>query len=202
MTNEFEQGGTLSVDERAKDSTVVFGFWMYLMTDLVLFASLFAVFAVLRGPEFGGGSIQDIFSLPYVLLETIALLTSSFTCGLALLSAREGSVRGTILWLSTTLVLGAVFVGMEVSEFSRLIAQGFGPSQNGFLSSYFTLVGTHGTHVAIGLLWMLALIVAIARKGLSRGNMRKLALFSLFWHFLDIVWIFIFTIVYLTGGSL
>src|SRR5580704_11386565 len=119
-----QQHETLSVEERAADSTVVFGFWMYLMTDLVLFASLFAVFAVLRGPEFGGASLQNIFSLPYVLIETIALLSSSFTCGIALLFAREGNVRGTILWLCATLVLGAAFVGMELSEFSRLIAQG------------------------------------------------------------------------------
>ena len=200
MKSELERNETLSVDERAADSRTVFGFWMYLMTDLVLFASLFAVFAVLRGPEFGGADIRNIFSLPYVLIETLALLTSSFTCGLALLCARQGSVRGALVWLCTTFVLGAVFVGMELSEFSNLVAQGYGPSRSGFLSAYFTLVGTHGTHVAIGLLWLLALIVAIVRSGLSRGNMRKLALFSLFWHFLDIVWIFIFTIVYLTGA--
>jgi cytochrome o ubiquinol oxidase subunit 3 len=200
MNDEFDQSGILSVDHKSKDSTTVFGFWMYLMTDLVLFASLFATFAVLRGPEFGGATIQNIFSLPYVLVETIILLTSSFTCGIAMLFAREGSVRGTVLWLCATLVLGATFVGMEVSEFSNLIARGQGPSKNGFLSAYFTLVGTHGTHVAIGLLWLLVLIIAIARRGLSRGNMRKLALFSMFWHFLDIVWIFIFTIVYLTGS--
>ena len=109
-------------------------------------------------------------------------------------------MRGTVAWLCTTLVLGAIFVGMELYEFSHLIAQGYGPSQSGFLSAYFTLVGTHGTHVAIGLLWLIALIVAIVRSGLSRGNMRNLALFSVFWHFLDIIWIFIFTIVYLTGS--
>jgi cytochrome o ubiquinol oxidase subunit III len=191
---------TLSADERAQDSTTVFGFWIYLMTDLVLFAALFATFAVLRGPEFGGSDIQNIFSLPYVLVETIVLLTSSFTCGLALLAAREGSVKGTIACLCATLLLGGTFVVMEVSEFSRLIVQGYGPSKSGFLSAYFTLVGTHGTHVTIGLLWLVALMIAIARRGLSRGNMRKLALFAMFWHFLDIVWIFIFTIVYLMAG--
>src|ERR1700677_4195463 len=105
MTHEHQHAEILSTDERAADSTVVFGFWMYLMTDLVLFASLFAVFAVLRGPEFGGASIQNLFSLPYVLMETIALLTSSFTCGLALLCARAGSARGTLVWLCATLVL-------------------------------------------------------------------------------------------------
>jgi cytochrome o ubiquinol oxidase subunit 3 len=200
MTSEFDKSGILSVDDKSKDTTTVFGFWMYLMTDLVLFASLFAVFAVLRGPQFGGTSIQNIFSLPYVLIETLLLLTSSFTCGVALLFAREGHTRGTLVWLCATLALGTAFVIMEVSEFSNLIAKGQGPSQNGFLSAYFTLVGTHGTHVAVGLLWLLALIIAITKRGLSRGNMRKLALFSMFWHFLDIVWIFIFTIVYLTGS--
>ncbi len=190
----------LSVEERSKDATTVFGFWMYLMTDLVLFASLFATFAVLRGTAFGGSDIQNIFSLPYVLVETIMLLTSSFTCGIALLFAREGSVRGTLVWLGGTLVLGAIFVAMELHEFAGLVAQGLGPTKNAFLSAYFTLVGTHGTHVAIGLLWLLALMIAIGGKGLSRGNMRKLALFAMFWHFLEIVWIFIFTIVYLTGS--
>jgi cytochrome o ubiquinol oxidase subunit III len=200
MTDEFDRSGILSVDDKSKDSTTVFGFWMYLMTDLVLFASLFAVFAVLRGPQFGGASIQNIFSLPYVLIETLLLLTSSFTCGIAMLFAREGREKAALMWLYATFALGAAFVIMEVSEFSNLIAKGQGPSQNGFLSAYFTLVGTHGTHVAIGLLWLLALIVSITKRGLSRGNMRKLALFSMFWHFLDIVWIFIFTIVYLTGS--
>jgi cytochrome o ubiquinol oxidase subunit 3 len=199
-TEHIMPGETLSVDDAHKDSTVVFGFWMYLMTDLVLFAALFAVFAVLRGPEFGGSDIRNIFSLPYVLIETIVLLSSSFTCGLAMLAARDASVRGVFAWLLTTLVLGAVFVGMEISEFNDLIAQGYGPSKNGFLSSYFTLVGTHGTHVTIGLLWLIALMVAVAKRGLSRSTMRKLALFSMFWHFLDIVWIFIFTIVYVMGG--
>ena len=200
MSDGFDRSGILSIDDKSKDSTTVFGFWMYLMTDLVLFASLFATFAVLRGTAFGGASMQNIFSLPYVLVETIVLLTSSFTCGIAMLFAREGSAKGTFVWLCATLVLGAAFVGMEVSEFSRLIAQGIAPSNNGFLSAYFTLVGTHGLHVTIGLLWLLALIVAIGKRGLSRGNMRKLALFGMFWHFLDIIWIFIFTIVYLTSS--
>jgi cytochrome o ubiquinol oxidase subunit 3 len=190
----------VSIDEHHKDSTVIFGFWMYLMTDLVLFAALFAVFAVLRGPAFGGSDIKNIFSLPYVLIETIVLLTSSFTCGLAMLAARDGSVRGVLAWLTATLILGGVFVSMEVTEFSKLIGQGYGPSKSGFLSSYFTLVGTHGTHVMIGLLWLVALMIVIAKRGLSRSTMRKLALFSMFWHFLDIVWIFIFAIVYLMGG--
>ena len=189
----------LSREERESDSTIVFGFWLYLMTDFVLFAALFATYAVLRDGTFGGPSGRDIFSMPYVLIETIILLSSSFTSGLAVLCAQAGSTRGVITSLVATLALGATFVAMEGSEFAHLVAEGFGPSRSGFLSSYFTLVGTHGAHVTIGLLWIVALLIVIARKGLSRGTMRKLALFSMFWHFLDIVWIFIFTIVYLMG---
>lgn len=186
-----------TAEERAADATTLFGFWMYLMTDLVLFASLFAAFAVLRGTAFGGAPQEGLFDMPYVLAETLLLLSSSFTCGIAVLSARAQSVRAAVLWLAVTFALGAGFVGMEVTEFSKLAAQGFGPSHSGFLSAYFTLVGTHGTHVFVGLLWILALIIAILSRGLTRGNLRKLTLFSVFWHFLDIVWIFIFTIVYL-----
>jgi cytochrome o ubiquinol oxidase subunit 3 len=187
----------LSIEARDADSTVVFGFWMYLMTDFVLFAALFAVYAVLRGNTFGGPSGAQLFDLPYVLVETILLLTSSFVCGLALLAARAGSVRLVLLGLGTTALLGAGFVVMEASEFTRLIAGGNTPDLSAFLSSYFTLVGTHGLHVSAGLAWIIALMAVIARRGLTRANMRKLMLFSLFWHFLDIIWIFIFTIVYL-----
>jgi cytochrome o ubiquinol oxidase subunit 3 len=186
-------------EKNARDSATVFGFFTYLMTDFVLFAALFAVYAVLRANTFGGPAGSDIFSAPFALTETIILLVSSFTCGLTLLAARKGNKGAVIAGLIATFVLGAAFVVMEVSEFATLVAAGNGPSRSAFLSSYFTLVGTHGLHVTIGLLWILALIIAIARRGLTRGNMRKLALFSLFWHFLEIIWIFIFTIVYLMG---
>jgi cytochrome o ubiquinol oxidase subunit 3 len=169
------------------------------MTDFVLFAALFAVYAVMRSGTFGGPTPAQIFDAPFALLETIILLTSSFTAGLALLAARAGSRGGVLGALAASFALGASFLALEISEFSRLAALGAGPSASAFLSSFFTLVGTHGLHVAAGLLWILALGVAIARSGLTQGNMRKLALFSLFWHFLDIVWIFIFTIVYLFG---
>jgi cytochrome o ubiquinol oxidase subunit III len=202
MTEEHTatQAGDLSAEARAADSTVVFGFWTYLMTDFVLFASLFAVFMVLRGNTFGGVSGSQIFSLPFVLEETLILLTSSFTCGLALFAARGGSKDRVLLWLALTAALGASFVTLEVSEFSKLATQGNGWQQSGFLSSYFTLVGTHGLHVTLGLVWMVALMISVVVRGLSRSNMRKLMLLSLFWHFLDIVWIFIFTIVYLMGA--
>jgi cytochrome o ubiquinol oxidase subunit 3 len=189
-------------EARAADATTVSGFWVYLMTDLVLFASLFATYAVLHASTFGGPSGRDIFHMPLVLAETLILLTSSFTCGLAVLSARAGGARRAAAWLVATLVLGAAFVSIEVSEFASLVRIGDGPSKSAFLSSYFTLVGTHGLHVFIGLIWIVALIVVLLRKGLTRSVMRKLVLFSMFWHFLDLVWIFIFTVVYLMGLSL
>jgi cytochrome o ubiquinol oxidase subunit 3 len=188
-----------TAEERGKDSTTVFGFWAYLMTDFVLFASLFAVYAVLHANTFGAVSGRDIFSAPFVLTETIILLTSSFTIGLSLLAARAGKKGWVMLLVLLTAALGTAFVSMEFSEFSSLILAGHGPQQSAFLSAYFTLVGTHGLHVTIGLLWMVLLLFAIARRGLTRGNMRKLLLLSLFWHFLDIIWIFIFTLVYLLG---
>ena len=189
----------VTAEEMAGDRTSYFGFWLYLMTDLVLFAALFATYAVLHGGTAGGPTAADIFSAPYVIVETIFLLTSSVTCGLALVAASVGARHRTLIFLGMTLLLGAVFIGMEASEFARLTAIGAGPSRSAFLSSFFTLVGTHGLHVVVGLLWLVALMVSIYRRGFSRGNLRKLALFSLFWHFLDIVWIFIFTIVYLFG---
>jgi cytochrome o ubiquinol oxidase subunit 3 len=190
---------SLSETQRSHDSKTLFGFWAYLMTDFVLFAGLFSVYAVLRTNTFGGPSGSDIFSAPFVLTETLILLASSFTCGLSLLAARANKKWYVLAALAITAILGATFLTLELSEFSRLIANGQGPQVSGFLSSYFVLVGTHGLHIALGLLWVLSLIVAIIYKGLTRSTMRKLLLWSMFWHFLDIVWIFIFTIVYLLG---
>jgi cytochrome o ubiquinol oxidase subunit 3 len=181
------------------DTTTFFGFWLYLMTDLVLFASLFAVYGVLRTSTFGGPSGADIFNLPLVFTETLFLLTSSFTMGLTLMSARAHKKGVTLLCLALTGLLGLSFVSLEFSEFVRLVAAGHSWQQSGFLSAYFTLVGTHGLHVTLGLVWLIALALSIGVRGLTRSNMRKLLLFSVFWHFLDVVWIFIFTIVYLLG---
>jgi cytochrome o ubiquinol oxidase subunit 3 len=182
-----------------KDSNTVFGFFSYLMSDLVLFAALFAVYAVLFSGTAGGPSSDEIFNVPFALTETLILLTSSLVCGLMLLAARARKKSAVLAGLAAIFLLGATFVTMEVSEFTTLVAAGNGPSKSAFLSSYLTLVGTHGLHVVIGLLWMVALIVSIAARGLTRGNMRKLALFALFWHFIEIIWIFIFAIVYLIG---
>ncbi len=181
------------------DSKTIFGFWVYLMTDCLLFASLFATFAVLRNNTFSGPAGRDIFSLPFVLCETLILLTSSFTCGIAMLAAHRSSKRQVIIWFGITLLLGLAFLTMETTEFRHLALEGNDWQRSGFLSSYFTLVGTHGLHIATGLLWMIVMLVKVWRHGLSKANIRRLTLLSMFWHFLDLIWIFIFTIVYLMG---
>jgi len=172
-------------------------FWVYLMTDLIMFAVLFAVYAALKDSTFGGPSGKELFNMPFVLVETLALLTSSFTCGLAMLCAHRGKKNQLMLWLTSTFILGGIFLGMELYEFNKLISEGFGPSASAFLSSLFALLGTHGTHIAIGLIWLIVMIIFLQKKGLTSNIVKKLTMFSLFWHFLDIVWIFIFTMVYL-----
>ena len=181
------------------DDTIVFGFWIYLMTDCVLFAALFAVYAVLHNNTFGGPSGSQIFSPHYVLIETLALLSSSFTCGIGLVSAYNMQKNRVIGWFSVTFLLGVSFVIMEIVEFAHLINVGNSFKRSAFLSSYFTLVGTHGLHVTVGLIGMLILMIRIYTKGLTKSSVRRLTLLSLFWHFLDIIWIFIFTIVYMMG---
>ena len=183
-----------------KDATTVFGFWVYLMTDCVLFASLFATYAVLHHNSFGGPSAQTLFSLPNVLAETIILLTSSFTCGLAMLAAHRNHKDQVVFWFGVTFLLGLAFLGIEMSEFNRLVQTGNGWQRSGFLSSFFTLVGTHGLHITVGLTWMAVMVAKVVSTGLTKANVRRLTLLSLFWHFLDVIWIFIFTIVYLLGA--
>jgi cytochrome o ubiquinol oxidase subunit 3 len=183
-----------------RDTKVIFGFWVYIMTDCVLFASLFATYAVLHNNTNGGPAGKELFSLPYVLMETMLLLTSSFTCGLAMLAMNRGHLRKLAVWLGVTFALGAGFLGMELKEFHHLAMEGNSWHRSGFLSSYFTLVGTHGLHITVGLFWVLVLLWQLKSRGLTKGTIRRLTLFSMFWHFLDIVWIFIFTIVYLMGA--
>jgi cytochrome o ubiquinol oxidase subunit 3 len=177
----------------------VFGFWVYLMSDCILFASLFVSFAVLHGNVAGGPSGRDIIGLPGVLVETFCLLTSSFAYGLATLAMRRGSRRSVLAWLAVTFVLGAAFVGLEASEFRRLILDGNGPGRSAFLSAFFSLVGTHGLHVSCGLLWMIVLAAQVAAKGLRAPIRTRIMTLGLFWHFLDIVWICVFSFVYLAG---
>lgn len=186
--------------ENDVDVKTLFGFWVYIMSDCILFASIFAVYAVLHTSTFGGPSSKELFSMPFVLTETILLLTSSFTYGLVTLYARREKSKALVLiWLGVTFVLGALFLLMEVREFSNLIREGNGPDRSAFLSAFFTLVGTHGLHVTLGLVWMGNLLVQVWYKGVTSVMMRKLSMLGLFWHFLDIIWIFIFTIVYLMG---
>ncbi len=184
------------------NSKTLLGFWVYLMTDLILFATLFATYAVLRRNTFGGQSENELFDLPFILVETLVLLISSFTCGLALLAMHNRNKGQTLSWLTVTFILGASFLVMELIEFAHLIESGNSWTRSGFLSAYFTLVGTHGLHIAVGLLWILVMVVQLWRNGINQVFSKRLQLFSLFWHFLDIVWILIFTFVYLVGASL
>lgn len=175
------------------------GFWVYLMTDCVLFASLFAAYAVLRNGTAGGPGGSEIFEPGFVLIETLLLLVSSLTSGLALINTHAAK-RTIVLWLlGVTFALGAAFLAMEIFEFAKLVNEGHSWTASAFLSSYFTLVGTHGAHIAIGLLWILVLMWSLMKKGITNQFQKRMTLFSLFWHFLDIIWIFIFTIVYLFG---
>ncbi len=191
-----------NIEEQHHHDRMTFGFWVYLMTDLIMFAALFATYAVLRNNTFGGPSGKELFSLPYVLVETLILLTSSFTCGLMMLAVNRSEKKQVLMWLAITFLLGASFLGMEFSEFSRLIAEGHGPQANAFLSSFFTLVGTHGLHIASGLLWIAVSAFMVYKRGITAIMANKLTRLTLFWHFLDVVWIFIFTIVYLYGHIL
>jgi len=190
---------SLSKEERAADDKTLFGFWLYIMTDCVLFASLFATYAVLHRNTAGGAGGIDLFQLPTVLTETLLLLTSSFTAGLAMLAVHKRRKAQTLLWFVITFGLGVAFLIIEITEFRHLVHEGNGWSRSAFLSSFFTLVGTHGAHITVGLLWMAALLTKLWQRGFTRPVVRRLAMLSYFWHFLDVVWIFIFTIVYLMG---
>jgi cytochrome o ubiquinol oxidase subunit 3 len=177
------------------------GFWIYLMTDCVLFGSLFATYIVLRFSVNGGPGGHELFDMPFVLSETLILLTSSFVCGLAVMAMRSGRKYLTLMWLCLTFLLGAAFLALELTEFTKLASEGDGWWASAFLSAFFTLVGTHGLHIAVGLLWLGVMGWQIYQRGFTAGAVRRATLFSLFWHFLDIIWIFIFTIVYLMGAA-
>jgi cytochrome o ubiquinol oxidase subunit 3 len=181
-------------------SKTLLGFWIYLMSDCLIFSALFATFAVLANATAGGPSGKELFELPYVLGETALLLVSSFTFGLAMLNMHAGRRQRVMAWLVATFALGAGFIGMEVHEFAHLIHEGAGPDRSAFLSAYFTLVGTHGLHVTAGLLWLLVMMDQVRRRGLNDDTRRRLSCLSMFWHFLDVVWIGVFTVVYLMGA--
>jgi|ERR1039458_478154 cytochrome o ubiquinol oxidase subunit 3 len=185
---------------QADDSKPILGFWIYIMTDCVLFASLFATYAVLYKNTAGGPSGYQLFALKNVLAETLILLTSSFTCGLAMLAAHRDDRKQTLMWFGVTFLLGVAFLAIELTEFRHFVVTGNSWRRSGFLSAFFTLVGTHGLHITIGLMWMVILMWQVFKRGLARTTIRRLTFLSMFWHFLDIIWIFIFTIVYLRGA--
>jgi cytochrome o ubiquinol oxidase subunit 3 len=176
------------------------GFWIYLMSDALIFASLFAVYGVLSRNYAGGPPPQHLFELPLVALNTAFLLASSIVLGVGMRAMEAGDARQTWWLLAITGILGAAFVGVEFYEFSSLIAEGATPQRSAFLSAFFTLVATHGLHVTFGLVWLVTLLVQVAQRGLSAENRRRLMCLSMFWHFLDIIWIGVFTFVYLFGA--
>nr|WP_282201401.1 cytochrome o ubiquinol oxidase subunit III [Collibacillus ludicampi] len=177
----------------------ILGFWIFLVSDCLLFASLFATFLVLRTHIAGGPSGKELFEMPGVTAETFALLTSSFTSGLAVMEMRRGNVKRLIGWLIVTALLGLVFVGLEIDEFVKMVSEGATIQHSAFLSAFFTLVGTHGCHVTLGLFWMTAIMFQLARYGINAVTQRKVFIACLYWHFLDVVWVFLFTVVYLMG---
>lgn len=178
----------------------VFGFWTYLMSDCLLFATLFATYAVFHTKTFGGPDAKQLFDLNYALGETIILLVSSFTCGMAMLVAHDDQKKNQVIgWYLVTFLLGAAFLTMEVHEFYRMVQDGHSWTVSAFLSSYYTLVSTHGLHITSGLIWILVMLSQLLTLGLNADVYRRLTCLSMFWHFLDLVWIFIFSVVYLRG---
>ena len=180
-------------------SSTMLGFWIYLMSDCLIFAMLFATYGVLGTSYAGGPGPKELFDLPLVALNTAMLLFSSITYGFAMLNMTEGRQGATLGWLGVTGLFGLAFLGIELYEFAHLIHEGATPQTSAFLSSFFTLVGTHGLHVTFGIIWLVTLMVQVKAKGLIPANRRRLMCLSLFWHFLDVIWIGVFTFVYLMG---
>jgi cytochrome o ubiquinol oxidase subunit 3 len=183
----------------SKRIIVGYGFWIFLLSDIIMFSAFFATYAVLSGETAGGPSGKDLFNLHVVALETACLLLSSFTCGVASIGSRAHKVLMYYGSMAVTAVLGAAFLFLEIREFAGLIAQGAGPSRSAFLSAYFTLVGCHGLHVSLGMLWLLTMMAQVFAKGFRADILRRVLCFALFWHTLDIIWVGIFTVVYLMG---
>jgi len=191
---------TLTHDAHPDVATkTIFGFWTYLMTDCILFATFFATYAVLHNNTYAGPSSKELFDLPYALAQTLILLVSSFTSGLSYLAAKKEEKRGMILWSAVTFLLGAAFLTLELHEFHAFILEGNSWKRSGFLTSFFTLVGTHGLHITFGLIWAAVMMGQVFFRGITSNTMRRITCFTMYWHFLDVVWIFIFTIVYMMG---
>ncbi|MGK6306526.1 cytochrome o ubiquinol oxidase subunit III [Variovorax sp. DT-64] len=190
----------LVTEEHHPQNGTLLGFWLYLMSDCLVFACLFAMYGVLGRSYAAGPSGADLFDLPLVAVNTALLLLSSITYGFAMLEMLKKRKGGTLLWLAVTGLLGAGFIGIELYEFSHLLHQGAGPQRSAFLSAFFTLVGTHGLHVTFGIIWLITLMIQVGKHGLIAENKRRLFCLSMFWHFLDVVWIGVFTFVYLMGS--
>lgn len=189
-------GHTHNVEE-----TTILGFWLYVMGDAVLFSALFAAYWVLLPNTFGGPTIRDIVNLPHALTETVLLLFSSFACAPALLAARRKRAVPLLAWFALVFCIGLTFLALELSEFAHLVEAGITWQKSAFLSAFFTLVGTHGLHIAFALVWLLALMAQLALRGFDDALLRRLTCFRLFWQFSVVVWVFMFTIVYLMGAQ-
>jgi len=185
-------------DGHAEGGTLL-GFWIYLMSDCLIFAVLFACYGVYGRSYAAGPTPADLFDLPLVAINTAMLLFSSITYGFAMLAMEKENKAGTLGWLAVTGLFGLAFLGLELYEFAHLIHEGAGPQRSAFLSAFFTLVGTHGLHVTFGIVWLVVLMVQVAQRGLHPENRRRLMCLSLFWHFLDVIWIGVFSFVYLLG---
>jgi cytochrome o ubiquinol oxidase subunit 3 len=197
-TDELEVVPEFGGEGPASTRTVVaYGFWIFLLSDIIMFSGLFAAYAVLSGKTAGGPTGRELFDLRNVFIETACLLLSSYTCGLGALSAERQRPGLYFVFSAFTFVLGAAFLFIEVSEFAGMVAKGAGPSRSAFLSAFFTLVGMHGAHVTSGLLWLVYMAAQVAAKWLRPNVLRRLLCFSLFWHALDIIWVGVFTMVYL-----
>src|ERR1700726_1175546 len=179
---------------------VAYGFWLFLLSDIIMFSALFASYAVLSGQSAGGPSGRELFELRHVGIETLCLLFSSYTCGLGLLAVERRQMGSFYVAFVLTFVLGATFLGLELSEFAGMVAQGAGPSRSAFLSAFFSLVGLNGAHVTVGLIWLSFMVAQTAVRGPRNFVLRRLLCFSLFWHALDIIWVALLTLVYLMGA--
>ncbi|MFC0179701.1 cytochrome o ubiquinol oxidase subunit III [Thorsellia kenyensis] len=202
-TMQFDGHAHDSHDEHHHDAqgTKVLGFWVYLMSDCLIFAALFATYAVLVVGTAGGPTPSEIFeNLNLVIAETAFLLISSITFGFAMLAMKVNNKSGILIWLFITFLLGSGFLAIELYEFHHLISIGAGPDRSGFLSGFFALVGTHGIHVTAGLIWIIVMLIQVSRRGVTETNCTRLMCLSLFWHFLDVIWIGVFTFVYLMGS--
>ncbi|MDP1028318.1 cytochrome o ubiquinol oxidase subunit III [Sphingomonas sp. KR1UV-12] len=196
--------GEVPADEQGpapKRIVVAYGFWIFLLSDFIMFAGFFAAYAVLVGETAGGPAGRDVFELPLVAWETAFLLLSSFACGMAGIAAFARNVRWFQVAMAATALLGAAFLSLELYEFTHLIGEGAGPSRSAFLSAFFALVGCHGLHVTLGLIWLTTMMAQVWAKGFREDILRRIACFSLFWHALDIIWVALFTVVYLLGAG-